>query len=303
MTWRIALNEIVTDNLSGASTIVSHLLSLFARHAGQLTCADLQTIAEAVLDTHSAMASVVHLMNRVCLMTEDQPTTNMLPGEHLVDLSCTYADELKTARKKAVAHTVPFLAGCERVLTISYSSLAYSVLLECARSKPEFEVVCLESRPMNEGKMLASLLADKGVHVTYAVDAAAGALMNDCCAWVVGFDSVLPDGIVNKLGTSLIAAYSSAIGKPGYGVGESTKIWPRGLRFPGIGDQPDEEIWESAPENIALYNRYFDLTGFGGALRVVTDIGSFTDYDSLALKMTISLSATICSRLGCQELI
>ncbi len=125
---------------------------------------------------------------------------------------------------------------------------------------------------MNEGRVMAEQLAAAGVDVTFAVDAAAHALVPTCDAIVIGADSIGDLGVVNKIGSAIIAQTAVASGLPVYVLADETKILPTG--FPQVleDDRPSAEVWE-APSGVVVWNRYFEVTPIEYVTAVVSEQG------------------------------
>ncbi len=65
------------------------------------------------------------------------------------------------------------------VVTHSHSGTVEETLLFVGRQDPALQVICSESRPMNEGKVLAARLASAGISVTLVADAALGTVCHE----------------------------------------------------------------------------------------------------------------------------
>ena len=133
-------------------------------------------------------------------------------------------------------------------------------------------MLCFESRPVNEGRDLARALAEAGVDVRYAVDAAAHLLVRECDAVFFGADSIGDQGVVNKIGSAIIAHSARAAAVPVVVLADDTKILPRGFPQALDDDRPAGEVW-SAPDGVAVWNRYFEAVPMEYVTWVVTEDG------------------------------
>jgi len=107
------------------------------------------------------------------------------------------------------------------VLTHSASSTVERALHAAPRP---FRIVVTESRPLGEGERLADRLSGEGLDVQLIPDAS-------LCLWLprvdlvlVGADAITPQGIVNKVGTRLLALAASDAGVPFHVVCTTDKI-------------------------------------------------------------------------------
>lgn len=159
-----------------------------------------------------------------------------------------------------------------RVLTLSNSSTVRSALLAAAARGP-LRVVCLESRPRLEGRALADVLAAAGAEATLAPDAAMATLVASCDLVIVGADSVGDGGVVNKIGTHAAALCARAAGVAAYVLADSMKLLPHGAPQPVADERPPDEMWDSVPEGVRVWNRYFEATPLALFTAVVTEVG------------------------------
>jgi len=120
--------------------------------------------------------------------------------------------------------------------------------------------------------MFAAALASAGVEVRYAVDAAAGALVPECDAVILGADSVGDAGVVNKIGSTALAHAARAAGVPVYVLADETKMLPTG--FPQVldDDRPGDEVWD-APGGVEVWNRYFEVVPMELVAAIATEEG------------------------------
>lgn len=91
---------------------------------------------------------------------------------------------------------------------------------------PGISVVVCESRPLCEGVTMAQRLAAAGLQVTLITDAQAGVFVEEADAVLLGADAVTPDGVVNKVGSRLLALAAKAAGVPMIAVTDSLKVSP-----------------------------------------------------------------------------
>ena len=109
-------------------------------------------------------------------------------------------------------------------MTHSISSTVRNVFLELKHVDAHNHVIVTESRPGDEGKMLAEFLAEIRVQTTYITEAQIDLWMPNADKVVVGADAVLADGsVINKCGTNLMALSARYHGIPFYVCAESFK--------------------------------------------------------------------------------
>ena len=177
-------------------------------------------------------------------------------------------------------------------MTLSSSSTVRTGLLEAGRRG--ISVVCLEGRPMNEGQALARTLAQAGIPVTLAVDAAAQSLVREVDLVVMGADSVGDGGIVNKIGSRGLAREAQEGGIPVWVAADRSKWLPPGFPQPVDDDRPAEEVWRGS-RGVTVWNRYFEILPAALVDQVLTESGAYTpeelDEARRALRVAPALEA------------
>jgi translation initiation factor 2B subunit (eIF-2B alpha/beta/delta family) len=219
------------------------------------------------------MAPIVTLAARVFESFDDNDNDDDIDEarRRVARVAEEFRENIAVASARCGAQFAALLERGDRVLTLSDSSTVRAGLLKAADGRG-LEVVCLESRPLNEGLRLARALADGGVHVTVCVDAAAAALLPGCRAVVMGADSVGDSGIVNKVGSVAVALSARAAGVPVWVVTDRTKFLPEGFPQPIDDDRPADEV-AKATGGVRVWNRYFEMLPFDWVRWVVTDAG------------------------------
>jgi len=132
---------------------------------------------------------------------------------------------------------------------------------------------------------MASRLAKSGNWVQFKTDAElfSGVLADDYV--VIGADSVLRDGVLNKVGTRVLAQQAKHIGASVWILTDTTKFWPetymgflgRSIRSHRPGTL--RTIWKQAPRGVdASYTSVslFDHTCFDSRMRFLSERGWMT---------------------------
>jgi Initiation factor 2 subunit family len=159
------------------------------------------------------------------------------------------------------------------VTTCSFSSSVLACLEGVARSRP-LSVACAEGRPALEGRRLASRLAAAGVAVELSTDAGVAPALSRTDALVVGADAVSCEWILNKCGTSALAAASVARGVPVYVIASREKFLAPALApLVRIVEHPAAEVWEDRPQGVEVRNVYFEKVPLDWVTSIVTDAG------------------------------
>lgn len=267
------------DVLSGATQLArraSHALAEVTSWEGVETSSELRGVLTDVglriLDAQPAMAPLVALVAAVL---------NALDGVERLDeareaarhSALAFASSLDRRAEVVAERAAELLPDAGDILTLSSSSTVLGALLQHPRHRSG-RIVVLESRPASEGRDMARRLAEAGIPVLFAADAAAATVVEGCSAVLFGADSLGDRGVVNKVGSlpATLAALRAAV--PVLVATDATKILPPGFPQPLDDDRPDEQLWE-APEGVVVWNRYFEAVPLAAVDVVVTDVDAF----------------------------
>lgn len=275
------IDAIRNDTRRGASELVRDALGAFTATIDDTPASaalqpHLERTARAILEAQPAMAPLLAL---ACSVLR---STTAIPPEKATAAAKQAVLEF-AARLDRIAREVPERADAlipagGRVLTLSASATVRRALT-LAAARRTFDVVCLEGRPALEGRQIATQLAEHGIRVVVAVDAALGSVMRDCDVALVGADSIGDLGIVNKIGTRAAALLARRAGVPIYAIADSTKLLPTGWPQELDDDRASTEVWPDAPAGVTIWNRYFETTPLAWFDGVVTEDGLRSEAD------------------------
>jgi ribose 1,5-bisphosphate isomerase len=149
------------------------------------------------------------------------------------------------------------------IFTHCHSSTVTRLLAKAKKDGKNFKVICTETRPAYQGRITAKEMVELGVDTTFIVDSAARTFMGNVDIVIVGADAITSEGnVVNKIGTSTIAALAYEARKPFYVVSELLKFDPATLKgeCEKIEQRSPNEVWNEAPEKLFVRNPAFDVT-------------------------------------------
>jgi len=161
------------------------------------------------------------------------------------------------------------------VHTHCHSSEALSVIKEAAKKK-KFTVVVDETRPKEQGIKTAKELSKiKNIRVILITDDAAGIALspfippNDDVV-IVGADCLRKEGIVNKIGTYILAVCAKENKVPFYVVASTLKLDRRKKII--IEKRPASEVYRKL-KSVEILNYAFDITPWKYITAVITEKG------------------------------
>lgn len=140
----------------------------------------------------------------------------------------------------------------------------------------KISVIATETQPLEQGVKTARELSDAKIPVTLILDNAVGFFMKDVDAVVVGADALRKEGVVNKVGTSLLAFSARHHHKPFYVVANVMKMDKR--KDFRIEERPAAEVFSKITttrnlRGIKTRNPAFDITPWKYVTAVITDEG------------------------------
>ena len=279
-TWDSLLDELRADNRSGATTLTARALeglrALARQHDTALTNLPmLQTWLRELAIVRPPIASIFQIANWA---------TQAVAVDCPADRSAELLDHTVTSVMREMDHqydaitriSQTLLSEAPRVLTISVSRFVLGALADAHSRGVGLEITCLESRPASEGVEMARLLAEAGVSVRLAVDAAAGWLLREVDFVLVGGDTLSPSGLVHKLGTLGLAMAARERDVPLCALVGTLKALPAAVRGWQEDGGPAGEVSAEAVSGVQVWNRYFDLTPLDLLTGVVTEHGVMT---------------------------
>lgn len=246
------LVAIGSDRDRGAAELARAAAETLQWAAGQpgFSEAALREAGEALIRAQPAMAPLHHLVQAV-----------VAGGAARVAETCAqFLERLEREGAAVACQAAEMIRDGMTVMTHSRSSTVLRALLEAWRSGRRFEVIATESRPRREGVTLARELGGAGIPVRLIVDAAACSLMAQTGLVLVGADAVSPQGVVNKIGTTVLALAARRAGVPMYVLATFDKFLPADRPALGRELRDPAEVLAQPGAGVTPVNFYFELT-------------------------------------------
>lgn len=266
------------DHRSGASALSRRVAEALAEFAARTPASTpdelmqgLRGAARALAEARPSMRALANTAGQIVAVAAQPPLPAEVGDLHArVTRAAREVLEGWEAAARAIAgHARQLLP--ETVLTYSYSSTVLTVLLQ---RRPR-RVVVPESRPLYEGRRLASELLEAGIAPTLITDAQVGCFMSNIGAVLVGADAVLADGaLINKAGTYLLALAAHRDRVPFYVACESLKVCAETEEPSPLEEKEPQEVWPEAPSGLAVRNIYFDRTPPDLVSAIITEEGA-----------------------------
>lgn len=273
------VSDIAEDLTSGAAELGLRAINIYRFILSDSESKNVSTVKRELADLslklikgQPAMAPLFNLANDV-LFAADQANS----VEELSTLCTKAADQFESrlceSASRIAESTSKLVPFGETVFAYSFSTTVVSSLL-LAKSQKPFRVVCTESRPSMEGRKLATMLSSSGLEVTHTFDSAMGLFLPGCSVAFMGVDAVARPGIVNKVGSWLLALACRELKIPLFALAGTEKFVTDEVLFSFEDHQrPGSEIWDAPPSGVRVINRQFELIPFNWIAGLVTEEG------------------------------
>jgi len=282
------------NHVSGSTDVASEFLGELERAiATDVSTTPPQFRASLLRRLRAAQAAQpsMALVHQLAARALDVADTALRRGDSLPDLrrhlaaSCAAErDDLASARA-AVAKQARSLI-IDRggwIATLSASAAVRDALLLAHRDGLMPRALIAESRPLGEGRALATELAAAGVPVWNVVDAALPLLISQARMVWIGADAVTDHGVLNKIGSFAAALAAREHSVPIYALASRRKFLPAATAALRIVEMPADEVWEDPPAEVRARNVYFESVPLALLRGVVVEDAVIGAAESVAL--------------------
>ena len=165
------------------------------------------------------------------------------------------------------------------IFTHCHSSNVINSLIYSKKKRKKFEVYNTETRPLFQGRKTARELRKKRIKVTMFVDSALGVALSreqgtkKVDKIFLGADAILKKGVINKVGSEVIAQIAKNQKIPVYIVADSWKFTNK--KTP-IENRKLNEVWDKAPKNIKIKNPAFEFIQKKYIKAIISELGTLS---------------------------
>jgi translation initiation factor 2B subunit (eIF-2B alpha/beta/delta family) len=175
-----------------------------------------------------------------------------------------------TENSKIFENGNEYFLNISKILTLSNSLTIANFLTRLHGVNSKFEVIVTESRPMNEGRVLAKRILKSNIHVEFITDFSAASYIPSVDAVITGADKILSSGnIVNKTGSRTLAILCRHYKKPFYIITTKSKHSKDSEYLPDEKDPA--EVWRYSNQKLKVRNYYFEEIERDLITRIITD--------------------------------
>jgi translation initiation factor 2B subunit (eIF-2B alpha/beta/delta family) len=275
------IDTIRNDNKSGSTELAEKAVKtfqlLFQNNKDTSVVLLKQSLQRTGIDLVNAQPEMAILFSLVNgLLLELEPLKELKEVRRRGETFCKqFLDRIMETPHRIGSHLLSELQNHNVILLHSYSSTVLKVLLYAKSQGLRFSVICTESRPANEGILLAKYLARNKVDVTLITDAALCSMLPTVDCALVGVDAITKEGVWNKMGTMGLLLDSWELQIPSYVISATEKILPEAYPFVYRERDPRELLAEPV-DNVKPLNYYFDRTPWKYIQHVVTNEGGLS---------------------------
>ncbi len=189
----------------------------------------------------------------------------------------------KIVQEKINKYVYKLIKNGDVIMTHCHSSTVVNALIYAKKKGKKFEVYNTETRPLFQGRLTAKELRKAGIKVTQFVDSAIDiALLKEqgtkkVNKVFIGSDAILKKGIINKVGSAVIAKLSKKYKIPFYVVADSWKFFPKPIK---LEKRTGNEIWKNRPFGIKIINPAFEFVHKKYITALISELGilNFKDF-------------------------
>ena len=233
------------------------------------------------------------------------------PEQQAINDLCTAIDDfirerITVADQVIVASAVERIKDGDIIMTFAKSSIVEKALAEAFRRGRKFRVIVIDSRPLFEGRNLATALAGLGVEVEYSLTNGLSHVVQSATKVFLGAHAMMSNGhLYSRIGTALVAMSAKNARIPVVVCCESVKLTDRVALDSFVHNEiaPEEELlipeksaveggkvlppilekWREVP-NLQLLNLMYDLTPAEFIDMVITEYGSLPPGSVMAVQ-------------------
>lgn len=183
-----------------------------------------------------------------------------------------------SAQEKINTYVLRIMKGNEIIFTHCHSTNVVGSLLYAKKKKKKFRVYVTETRPLFQGRKTARELRKEKIRVTMFIDSALGVALSKeqgtkkATKVFLGADALLDKGIINKIGSEVIAQIAQNQKIPVYIIADSWKYSPKTVK---LEERNFHEVWNKISKNskIKIRNPAFEFVPKKYIKAIISELG------------------------------
>ena len=211
------LNKILNDKLHGSTDILDQVYDHILRNKSDINY--LLKASKKISQKLSHFPVITNFLKDLenILMLNDPKTLN--------DFLNNFGSNEANKYARFFENEMEVLSKLKTVLTISHSRTLINVFNHWKKSFPKLKIIICESRPLNEGILMAKELSELKIRTEIITEAMSAKIIDEVDAVILGADQILNNGnIVNKTGSRMLAILAKHHKLPVYVIASPYKI-------------------------------------------------------------------------------
>lgn len=227
---------------------------------------ELEVRAEKLKGARPTEPALQNCVNSAMSKMKRSKSTEMLKLKKELFMHCKEEVlRIKTYMKKIEEFGVSVIPENSIVLTHCHSHNVVNIL----KKADPVKVFATETRPRFQGRLTAKEISSAGIETEQIVDDAVADVMKQVDLVIIGADAITKDGVVNKVGSKMIAEIAFDYKRPLYVAASTLKI----IDKIDIEVRDSSEVWKDAPKNIKIKNYAFDVVPYKHITKIITEKG------------------------------
>ncbi len=211
-----------------------------------------------------------------------RPTEPMM--HHVLDMASSEKYSKKeillhfdSAQEKINKEVKKIIKKGDVVFTHCHSTNVSNALIYSKKQGKDFQVYNTETRPLYQGRKTAKELRKAGIKVTMFIDSAMGIALTKEMGTkkvnkvFIGADALLDKGIINKVGSEVIARIAKQEKIPVYIIADS---WKYSKKEIPIEQRDLNEVWDKAPKKVKVKNPAFEFVPKKYIAGIISELGN-----------------------------
>ena len=217
--------------------------------------------------------------------TSKEKLLSLRPSEPMLEKVLVLADKIaynkiidhfNQAQETINKHIFKLIKNNDIIFTYCHSTNVVNALVYSKKHGIKFQVYNTETRPLLQGRKTAKELRKAKIKVAMFVDSALGVALEGkqgikkTTKVLLGADALLKKGIINKIGSNVIAQIAKNNKIPVYIVADSWKYTNKNVP---LENRTLNEIWNKAPKLIKIQNPAFEFVHKKYIKKIITELG------------------------------
>lgn len=275
--FRNTLEGITSLQIQGASNVRKAAMNALSHEAIKVPAsnpayfaATIRSLSNQLIATRPTEPELQSGLHQAYLVVQSSKN-GIKAKQHLLDFIHQFEDGRTRALARIAREGVHLFSKPSIVLTHCHSHSALEIIKLAHENGKIRHVYCTESRPLYQGRLTAKDLTDWKIPCTQIVDSAIRSLLaqQKINVFLTGADALIPQGLINKVGTSTISMACREHKIPHIVAASSLKF----VKKIEIEERSADEVWQDRPNALSIYNPAFDLTPQKWIKGVITENG------------------------------